>query len=327
MVDAKQAGAQLVKAGASRVLLFGSVANGEARLESDIDLVAIFDDIDYRERLAMKLNLQAAAENAVGRRVEVLVTDWPEWKCRTEEVTASFEAAVAGDAVVLFDRERGEVAWDKEIGLPDNNDKDALDRLEEADKALGAMARATAADEREMAALRRGDLEALAIRRHRRLIDVCSEGAMAVETALKALVALAGGKAQQTHQIDELVRETGEWMNLARAALSGLKRNTVSREAEEYGDVSMWRTAGTYINERSDVDIAVTSRLAPVIAEAGVKLMSIVADELTKRMGDQLSLTIARENIEDVVEVLAVRDLVQGRPTETLSRGDLEIEM
>lgn len=327
LVDAKRAGAQLVKAGASRVLLFGSVANGEARLESDIDLVAIFDDIDYRERLAMQLNLRAAAEKAVDRRVEVLVTDWPEWKCRTEEVTASFEAAVAGDAVVLFDREPGEVAWDKEIGLPDNNDRDALDRLAEAANALGAMARATAADEHEMTAMRLGNLEALAIRRHWRLIEVCSDGAMATETALKAMVALDGGKAEKTHEIDELVRETGKWMNVACAALSDLERNTVGRDAREYGDVSMWRSAGTYIKERSDVDLAVTSRLAPVIAEASVKLVSIVADELVERLGDQLLLTIAKENIENAVEVLTVRDLVQGCPVETLSQGDLEIEM
>ena len=312
IADARRASAQLAKAGAARVLVFGSVADGEARLDSDIDLVAIFDDIDYRDRMAIQLNLRAAAQRAVDRRVEVLVTDWPEWRCRSEKVTASFEAAVAEGAVVLFDREPGDVAWDKEIGLPDSNDKEALDRLEEAARALSAMGRATAADDDEAAAVLRGDLEAVATLRKWRLVDVCREGAMAIETALKATVALTGNRAQATHDIDELVHETGDCMNTVCEVLGDLERNTVSRRAEAYGDVSMWRTAGTYINERSDVDLILTSRLAPAIAEASIGLMSIVADELAERVGDHPSLMIVRAKIEAVAEMLATRDLVLG---------------
>ena len=53
----------------------------------------------------MQLDLMAAGEAAAGRRVDVHVTDWPEWRRRSERVAASFEARVAGSAVVLFDRE------------------------------------------------------------------------------------------------------------------------------------------------------------------------------------------------------------------------------
>lgn len=47
------------------VLLFGSAVNGGARLGSDIDLVTIFDDIDYGERLTRQLDLRAGGHLGV----------------------------------------------------------------------------------------------------------------------------------------------------------------------------------------------------------------------------------------------------------------------
>ena len=64
-----------------------------ARGDSDIDLVAVFDDLDYSQRLSLRLSLGAAA--AAGRPVEVYVTDRPEWARRTRDVSASFEARIA----------------------------------------------------------------------------------------------------------------------------------------------------------------------------------------------------------------------------------------
>jgi len=48
--EAQRAAECVAAAGAGRVLLFGSVACGRAAAGSDIDLVAIFDDIDYSQR-------------------------------------------------------------------------------------------------------------------------------------------------------------------------------------------------------------------------------------------------------------------------------------
>lgn len=48
--DAERAAAVLAEAGAGRVVLFGSVARGEAGERSDIDLMAVYDDLDYRKR-------------------------------------------------------------------------------------------------------------------------------------------------------------------------------------------------------------------------------------------------------------------------------------
>ena len=48
--DARRAGRALTDAGAREVMVFGSVAKGEARPYSDIDLVVVLDDLDYRSR-------------------------------------------------------------------------------------------------------------------------------------------------------------------------------------------------------------------------------------------------------------------------------------
>ena len=82
--DARRAAKELAAAGASRVLLFGSVARGEADEHSDIDLVAVFDDMDYSQRFSLRSRLATAAEDAAGRSVEVIVTDRPEWQRRHE---------------------------------------------------------------------------------------------------------------------------------------------------------------------------------------------------------------------------------------------------
>ena len=134
--DAERAAALLVSAGVSRVMLFGSVARGEATAGSDIDLVAIYDDLDYSERFARKQDLSRLAEAEVGCPVDVLVTDRPEWKVRTENVVTSLESRIVGRGVVLADQGVGEVDWDKEMVLPTNGYEAALRRLREVSSAL-----------------------------------------------------------------------------------------------------------------------------------------------------------------------------------------------
>ena len=68
--------------------------------------------------------------------MQVHVTDWPEWRHRTRKVSASFEAGIAAETVVLYARPATDVTWDKEIGLPADNIGEALGRLDEAAKAL-----------------------------------------------------------------------------------------------------------------------------------------------------------------------------------------------
>ena len=288
------------------MLLFGSVACGRATAGSDIDLVAIFDDIDYCERHRIRSALCEAAESVVERPVEVFVTDRVEWRRRTEEVSASFEAGIAAAAVVLVDRPAGAVRWDKEIGLADNNTDEALGRLDEASKALTTMTRSMRPDEWEF--LAPADDHATLWR----LVDVCSAGAMATETALKALAAAHGVPAPHKHRIDLLVPLAGRRAEEVRMALAELEANTVARGDAPYGDLSIWRGAGTYIADRPDIDLSTVEAMAPRIAHAATSVAAVAADELDGSAPGAAEVTRARRIVELAADTLAGYDLRTG---------------
>ena len=64
--DARTAGRALTGAGAREVLAFGSVARGDADPHSDIDLVVILDDLEYRRRRDAAEALEKLAAGATG---------------------------------------------------------------------------------------------------------------------------------------------------------------------------------------------------------------------------------------------------------------------
>ena len=304
--EAQRAAECLAAAGVGRVLLFGSVVRGSATVGSDIDLVAIFDDIDYRERLGIRSALCAAAEGVVDSPVEVFVTDRAEWRRRTEEVSASFEAGIVSSAVVLVDRPAGAVRWDKEIGLADNNTDEALGRLDEASKALHSMRARMLPDDWEITQPQQDHVTRW------RLIDVCSAGAMAAETALKALAASHGIPAPHKHRIDLLVPLAGPRTDDVRSALADLETSTVARVSEPYGDLSIWRAAGTYIADRPDTNLDTVAAMAPVVAQAATSVTAIAADELYVLAPQAPEITRARHIIQLADDTVADYDLRTG---------------
>lgn len=307
MREAQRAAECLAAAGAGRVLLYGSVACGRATAASDIDLVAIFDDIDYRDRQGIRSQLCAAAERVVDSAVEVFVTDRPEWRRRTQQVSASFEAAIASSAVVLADRPAGEVRWDKQIGLADNNTDEALCRLDGASRALWSMTRSMRPDQH-------GAPEHDSVARWR-LIDVCSAAATAAETALKALAASHGTPAPHKHRIDLLVPLTGARTGDVRTALADLETNTVARGDAPYRDLTIWGRAGTYVSGRSDIDLEVVAKMAPRLARAAISVTAIAADVLDALAPQAEEVTRARLIIERADGIVAGYDLRTGTPT------------
>ena len=132
MADAERAAEAVAVEGVSRVLLFGSVARGEAGPDSDIDLVVIHDDLDYSTRRERSDELARLARHASGCRVFVYVTDWPEWAHRSRKVSTSLECAITSDAVTLYERGPNGARWEKEIGRPETNREEAADRLQNA---------------------------------------------------------------------------------------------------------------------------------------------------------------------------------------------------
>ena len=203
--DAERAAALLVSAGVSRVMLFGSVARGEAMEDSDIDLVAIYDDLDYADRFARKRELSRLAGTAVEHPVDVLVTDRPEWKVRTEKVPTSLESRVAHYGLVLADEGAGEVDWDKEMVMPTDGYEATVRRLREVSSALRSLKLYLRPDDDEEEARASGDWDEALYLQVIRFEGACGQVQRAVESAIKALVHTAGRRRElRGHDIGEL---------------------------------------------------------------------------------------------------------------------------
>ena len=226
---------------ATRVLLFGSVAKGTAKVHSDIDLVAIFDDLgDYSDRWDRQKTLMTETRKKVGHSVHVHVTDFPEWQKRTTKVTASFEASIATYAVALID---GEPAvspnWGKRIGQVDSNLKEAERRFDDVDLNCRALNRHLSPDKFEAAAEDPEDKERDRLNRMRSL---CGAAAWAIDTSIKVLVALEGTSPEKVHDVANLLKQLQDH-RLARAL-----RQAVATAGLTTLEISQWHAKSNYSN-------------------------------------------------------------------------------
>ncbi len=188
--DARRAADALLVEGAEEVFLYGSVAHDKATAHSDIDLVALFADIDYSERYELARRLEKAASKAIARRwpVQVFVTDRPEWKTRIERVPSSFEHRINALGLVPVGESvcRGEVRWDKAMVRPISDLEEALKTFEgEILGELLGMKAFTVADDLESDPDYPPELQE-GVRRGR-MVNVCSKAAMIVEKSIKNL--------------------------------------------------------------------------------------------------------------------------------------------
>ncbi len=106
MGDAKRAAGLLEGLGAVQVMVTGSVPRGEAGEFSDIDLVAVLEDLDYGQRRRLEREWSEVVGREVGHRVDMSVTDRPEVAYLLECVPASSLTNLVVQAVTL----RGEPA-------------------------------------------------------------------------------------------------------------------------------------------------------------------------------------------------------------------------
>ena len=190
--EAMRAADALAGTGVARVLLFGSVARGDTAEHSDVDLIAIYDDLDYRDRDQRELELTSLAVAAAGRQVDVYVTDRPEWRARTEQMLTSFERNASVEGIVLFERDSGEVNWNKEMTVPISDHDEAVERLADVLKALSALGDSLTPGAVED--LKRGQLgleDEAFVEYEARLERSCAAGHLTIENAVKALIHLA----------------------------------------------------------------------------------------------------------------------------------------
>lgn len=296
MTDARAAARALAATqDVSEILVFGSVARDEAGPDSDIDLVAIHDDLDYSARRETSEHLRTLASEAAGHRVFVYVTDWPEWAHRSTEVTTSLEHAITSDAVILYHRDPNGVRWGKEIGMPTTDREEALGRLDNALRALLAVEDLLEMSRGERRALEDRDTGYYLHAISGRMRTLCSQAHMAMETSLKALVHLEGTRPARTHDLDRLL---GGLPASRREELRGFfvevtpKMASRWREAgaKEYADWSLDRLV-PHTHHMARAGIAVSRYAAHRFPETDLaRVIGKVASEI-ERMLDRWDLS------------------------------------
>lgn len=212
LAEAERAAKVVADQGVGRILLFGSVAKGKAHHQSDIDLMVIYDDLDYAARQDLTWSLERLASAEVGCRVNVHLTDRPEWKMRTEQVRTSFERRVKGHALVMVDRQPGVVDWGKEMVMPTSDYEEALERLNQVANALSGIQNSFRPTFYQRFLEEEGRRMEAYAEYEQRLAQGCASGHLAVETAVKSLIHLSSSPGAQAwgHDINRLLSQLHE---------------------------------------------------------------------------------------------------------------------
>ena len=293
---ARRAADELVSAGAGRVLLFGSVARGEATDHSDIDLVAIYDDLgDYSDRATRRCTLEATAGAAAGCPVDVIVTDAPEWAKRTKNVPCSVEARIVGHAVELADTgAHAGINWDKEIGLPATPIDELASRFTDMSNALARLESNLRTSAAETDAHDEGDAD-----EHQHLEGVRFAVAMAdvlavIESAAKIThIVSLGAAPARTHSIGALLRDQPASVRREFAALAG--------SGVELDKLHMWRSGFTYAEDRPELPSEQTLRTH---CAAAVNIAEMAAEECRRQGIPQRELDRWHRRTQRVGDVL-----------------------
>lgn len=229
----------------ARVMLFGSTARGEADPDSDIDLVVVVNDLgDYWRRRQVKAELASAAKQVTSRRLDLHVTDRPEWKLRTECVPASFEASLSGDLVTLIENfPLDEPDWGKPMMKPTSNLAEAAVRGGDVAQCLRDLIRYLHPDSHEQAADDEQERDHALKNRRRK---VCGHAADAAEVAIKTVIALGGVSPTKIHDFEDLIGQIRpRSMRQEMAAI--VESCGVGLEA-----ISTWHAKANYANNVED---------------------------------------------------------------------------
>lgn len=298
--DAERAAAALAEAGAARVVLFGSVARGEADERSDIDLMAVFDDLDYEIRREKRCELEELAERAAGFPVDVSVTDRAEWRMRTTKVITSLEGRVARHGRVLVNRPvSADVDWNKEMVMPDSDYAEALARLEEARVALGELLEHIGPGRIERSGSETVDIW---MRMNERLQSGCGNAHMVVELSLKTLIHLGADpdRSPWGHNIGRLC-----------AQLSETHRKAVLPLLESPGAdaITPWRTEAVYHSTGQGLEAS--SEVLAGLARAACRTASYAAGQFP---ADEPDAAQIRAYVRNIKEYLDAYDIESGEP-------------
>lgn len=233
------------------VLLHGSVARGEATEDSDIDLVAVFTDLDYANRRELFFELQNLAAGWGPFSVQVHPTDLPEWATRTTRVPCSFESHVmSGSTAVVAagNAANGSAVWEKEQKLSSTNLDASLDylwsyvrpKLDALSEKLDLTPRRVTEEELYPAIL---------MDRMRR---ICEDSSMGVEVAIKTLATLRGEHPVTEKEMRKAGHDISKCLDQLSPPYRAAMTRIVYRQGLDLGSMSSWRIRATYPD---DVDV------------------------------------------------------------------------
>ena len=202
---------------------------------------------DYRCRPDIQRRLLRRARELSECEADVWVTDRAEWAQRTTAVSSSLEAAIADEAVVVAERgghAEAVVDWEKPIGMPPDNRSEALRRLRDAINALGEVENCLVESAREKRATAAGDDRRRSHALYERMAGICSHSHKTIESALKTVVCLAGGRSERACSLTELASNIPDrYKDVARPAMN--PRNSATPE-----QISLWSRAGPGMEQR-----------------------------------------------------------------------------
>ena len=323
--DAAVAAEALVSAGAEEVLLFGSVARGDADEYSDIDLLALFADIDYTKRQELTRCMEETARQAMGRwPVQVRVTDRPEWQNRVENVSASFESTIRSDTVRIAEAStRGRVRWDKEMVLPMSNPDEALKQF--TDRALRELSKL---DEASTPSRREADLSAAVWWREEarldRMVQVCTHSAMVVELALKSLVVLHSIPTPSESKLRQASHSISACLELSPVSVRGSVETLVTGRRLTPTDLSQWRNLSTYPDDITEVRTLADQRADDYVGTA-LDVCGFVIGDIRAMVGDTPQMWAAEYDWNQAATHLSGVNLRTGQPRIGHPRPDLDL--
>ncbi len=327
MVDARRAAEALLGEGAEEVFLYGSVARGEATARSDIDLVALFADIDYSERYELTCRLEKAAAEAIARRwpVQVFTTDRPEWKARVERVPSSFEHRINALGLVPVGETayRGTVRWNKRMVLPMSDLEQALQKFDaEILAELRGMKAFTVADDLESDPDYPPELQEDT--RLERMVDACSKAAMVIEKSIKNL---AVWHSDPKPTVADRIRAGHDISACLKLLPPGLRAEIADRLQElnlNLATLSAWRVRSTYPD---DVKVLrdTADRLAERYVIAAIELAGILYSDLAAASDpDNDTLKTVTTKWQKLTSEIANQDIRTGQ-TRKLDLPDLDL--
>ncbi|WP_419918752.1 nucleotidyltransferase domain-containing protein [Candidatus Poriferisocius sp.] len=300
--------------GVAEVAVFGSVARGEATVDSDIDLVAIYPNMDYAQRRIQQLDLSSVAGKIAGRNVDVWVTDWPEWKWRSNNVTISFEHGILDDCVVLARQSSPYQHINKtQIGLPMSNKEEIEERLKDCQIAVSTIRDTMTISESEREAMLEENEEERKIwlqnQRIIRLRKTAAAAAESIEHSLKLLVALEGHHVPKTHSAVPLLKLLPNFIS---GELLGLL------DEGEWERVRKWRQAGTYVDSWDKLTLSETEVAEEIerYYNTMIRILPFGIEEYENRYGTSILTNIFRKNLANLDRRFATLNLLTGEDRE-----------